>query len=457
MADAVDFQPDTSAPSVGKALNDACAEVNLAWTKKAGAHPFQIRQFRSRRDAEVVVLIDEGVGPAFYANVFVTSQYVKANRSPNTRSKVLRSIAMARTWAKRKGYDFDEVLRTGEFISIEDVESLADYLLLSADSQNDYCKSKAVALQHSANVISLEKLRPNHRELASSAIKAAAPVEAAARIYWVAEYIEWLLRNRLGTLDRLRNSSSDIQKLGFQVLARLRQRGRGLGDSTAEDETLEGVPREIIDRITETLRPGAPGNPFEPGFLQARNYLLWLFFVATGGRRGEIRPAKVGDVTYAMRILYLRESKTVSRDAPIGLEGALAFDAFIDGFWSQLPKEARRRGFIFVDKEGRHISLRQINRIFVRIRERVPEVPDFLTTHTLRRSWNDYFSKMVDRQPPEKRIFREEEARVRRKLQGWSENSEMAEKYDRRHLRRRADELGQELANDITSGGAKKR
>ena len=129
MADAVDFHIDTSALSVGKALDDACAEVNLAWTKKAGAHPFQIRQFRSRQDAEVVVLIDEGVGPAFYPNVFVTSQYVKANRSPNTCSKVLRSIAMARTWAKRKGYDFDEVLRTGKFISIEDVESLAERLI----------------------------------------------------------------------------------------------------------------------------------------------------------------------------------------------------------------------------------------------------------------------------------------------------------------------------------------
>jgi integrase len=232
-------------------------------------------------------------------------------------------------------------------------------------------------------------------------------------------------------------------------VARLRERGRFSEDPTRDDDPLKGVPQEVLDRVTAALSPGSPENPFEPGFLQARNHLLWLFFIMTGGRRAEIRAAKVADVEYATRLLHIRESKTMPRSVPIGELAADAFDAFIAQHWGLLSKNARKQGFLFTDEHGDQISLRQVNRVFERIRVKVPEVPDFLTPHTARRSWNDRFSEMVDGLPPHKRMSPEKETLTRNRLQGWTPNSEMGAPYAKRHIAKRANELGEALANEI--------
>ncbi|TIW03432.1 MAG: hypothetical protein E5V74_09140 [Mesorhizobium sp.] len=95
-----------------------------------------------------------------------------------------------------------------------------------------------------------------------------------------------------------------------------------------------------------------------------------------------------------------------------------------------------------------------MNRIFERIRAMLPDAPDYLTPHTMRRTWNDRFSELVDQQPPDKRMDPEQEIRIRNKLQGWSPQSEMGAQYARRHIRKRADDLAERLANNIIERGS---
>lgn len=49
--------------------------------------PFQVKEFTSRSGDEIVLLLDRQDGPAFWPNVFVTSQYVVAGRAADTRKK----------------------------------------------------------------------------------------------------------------------------------------------------------------------------------------------------------------------------------------------------------------------------------------------------------------------------------------------------------------------------------
>lgn len=140
----------------------------------------------------------------------------------------------------------------------------------------------------------------------------------------------------------------------------------------------------------------------------------------------------------------------------IGEITAEAFDHFMTEHWSTLPKEARRRGYLFTDEGGKHLSARAFNRIFEFARAVNPAIPDFTTPHTMRRTWNDNFSRTIDSLPSDRKPPEEREIQMRNRLQGWSPNSKMGALYARRHTRRAADELAESLINNLDNetGGA---
>jgi integrase len=426
----------------------------LAWDVGKSALPFQVRRFTGRQGNEVVMLVDRGRGPAFYPTVFLTCCYEKSGESASTREMVLRAIGMAHAWADARGRDFDDDLRHGSFLSLADVEALADHLMLSVEAQAtaNAVTSAPKNSPRSGSTVDLERFRPRPERLAAvpGGIE---PGNAFSRIKWVARYVEWHLQQRLGVADRSGPDCPGLRHSGPQALARLRERGRGNGRRALDNEALEGVPQEVIDLVSNALRPGNPLNPFEPGFLQARNELLWHVFVSSGGRRSEVQSVLVKDVTYSQRRLFFSTSKTRTRTVSISQEAADQFERFIEDHWAGLPQAARRRGYLFTGKTGEHLSPRAVGRVFEAIRERVPGCPDFLTAHTTRRSWNDRFSEKLDALPPEKRIPAEQEMRARNMLQGWSPTSSMGALYANRHLRRKADELGEQLANAISKRG----
>jgi integrase len=427
---------------------DPTVESDQAWTGSKSPLSFQVRRFVGRAGHEFVILIDRGRGPAFYPTVFMTCCYDKARKSPNTREMVLRSVGMARAWAEARGRDLDWDLRHGPFLSLADAEALADHLMLSVDAQACANNVAAALRQAGGRVLKLEKHRPNPKVLASvpGGLQSGS---AFARIKWVAHYVEWHLLQRVGNAERSSAKGIDLRHIGPPIVARLRERGRGDGSRWIEDEALEGVSQEVIDLVSAALRPGDSQNPFTPGFLQARNDLLWHLYVSTGGRRAEVQSVLVKDVSFPQRRMYISKSKTRTRTVPISSAAADRFDFFIEHYWAQLPRAARKRGLLFTSETGRPLSVRAINRIFVAIRTRVPGCPDFLTPHTTRRTFSDSFGEMIDRTPPDKRPPVEEEMRMHNLLQGWSPNSSMSAHYASRHIRRKTDELAENLANTI--------
>jgi hypothetical protein len=60
----------------------------------------------------------------------------------------------------------------------------------------------------------------------------------------------------------------------------------------------------------------------------------------------------------------------------------------------------------------------------------------------------------VDAVPPDERMPEAKELQVHNKIQGWSEKSDMSALYAKRHIRRKADELGERVANSIGKGSA---
>lgn len=426
--------------------------MSSAWTVGKSSLPFQVRRFFDRTGYEVVILIDRGRGPAYYPTLFMTCFYDKTGKPPSTRESVLRTLGMARAWAGARGRDLDDDLRHGPFMSLADAEALADHLMLSVEAQAAANIVAAEKVRRTPRPASkLERLRPNPKALAS-APSGLDPDNALSRIQWVARYTKWHLEQRMDTADHSTAGCADLLIRGPQVLARLRERGRGAGKGSSDDEALEGVSKEVIDLVSDALRPGDPQNPFTPGFIQARNEVAWHFYISSGGRRTEVWSMLVKNVNFSQRRMYISESKTQPRWVPISPAAALRFDMFIQDYWSKLPQAARRRGLLFTSSTGEPLSVRAINRMFVTVRTRVPGCPAFLIPHTTRRTFSVRFCEEVDALPPDKRMPEAKELQVHNQIQGWSEKSDMSALYAKRHIRRKADELGERVANSIGTG-----
>lgn len=403
---------------------------------------FKVHRFAARSGIEETVLTDRAGMPWFWPNVFVTSEYRNASKSPNTRAKILRTLGMAVFWARSQGRDIDEDLTLGNFLSMADVEDLADYLSLTAEEQER--RGGLSAELSPSKIISLEAFRPDHRHLE---VKRAEVdnAEIATRVRWAALYIEWHLNRRTGSLDRHRAAAESLSTIGPKVVARLRQLAPRVPSVSDDEITLEGVDFEVLRRAEEAMRPGSRDNPFTFDFVQARNYLIWRLLVDTGARRGEVSAAKVDDVKYSLRRFEIRVSKTIARTVPISAKTADVFDVFVERFWSQLPRDARNRQYLFTDEKGNSLSLKAINRIFERLRKRVPGIPDFMTPHTVRRTWNDRFSAQIDAMPADQRPSQEQEIQTRNRLQGWSGKSSTGNRYAKRHIRRKADQVAEAM------------
>jgi integrase len=85
------------------------------------------------------------------------------------------------------------------------------------------------------------------------------------------------------------------------------------------------------------------------------------------------------------------------------------------------------------------------------LRRKCPDLPDDLSPHVLRHTWNDHFSELMD----EKGVPEEIEHKMRSRLMGWSETSKTATTYTRRHVHKRARAAALQLQRSIARDKSK--
>jgi integrase len=113
--------------------------------------------------------------------------------------------------------------------------------------------------------------------------------------------------------------------------------------------------------------------------------------------------------------------------------------------------EVRRKGvsprgdhmFLWVASNGGlPLSIASLNKVWLTLRKRVPQLPKDISSHVLRHTWNDHFSAALDRNRtvPPTLVEENNEKKVRSYLMGWNENSGTAATYTRRHIQKKAAE-----------------
>lgn len=414
---------------------------------------FLIRRFRTAKGSralETVVITDLDGSPAphYFPNLFATTNYELAGRSPHTVDKLLRAIGMAKMWAEAVGRDLDDDLSEGCFLSVSDVTDIVRFLGLNAKQQaSEYLAATGAASTNA--IVRAKRFAWNTPKPTST--KTATAIEKGNRLRWLAAYVDWH-RGRRFDNRRLSEIEAHLNESAKASVANLRAQAPSASHRWHDDELLEAPDVEIIRRIDRILHPESPENPFSSPFVRWRNYLAWRLLFDTGARRGEVTTAATDSVLVQKRRFSITVSKTIARTVPIIEKTADVFDHFFHEFWLNLPDgcEAHRTGALFTDAKGQALtSGKFINRFFVAVRQIIGPQPWDITPHTMRRAWNYILSMKLDSLPKEKRFSRQKEAEMRIRLMGWSENSRQAARYNRRHTRERSDQIAQQMMDEI--------
>lgn len=212
----------------------------------------------------------------------------------------------------------------------------------------------------------------------------------------------------------------------------------------------QGMTKTEVERMLKAIDPASPDNPWKNKHARVRNQLIFHWLLSLGLRKGELLVIKLADidlrsneVTVSRRAddpeeLRKDEPNTKTKDRLLSLGDTLANMTrdYILGVRKAMRNAKRHPYFIVATGTGRPLTKSAVNKLFVELRTKVPGLPEELTPHVLRYSWNDAFSEQMDA----KNVEPAEEEKMRKQQMGWSDKSKMASLYTKRHTEKKAKE-----------------
>jgi integrase len=200
-----------------------------------------------------------------------------------------------------------------------------------------------------------------------------------------------------------------------------------------------GLSDAELTELRAVVTPGAKRNPFKPA-LQFRNHVIIELMLATGLRRGELLKLKLGHLPFGPKhTLTVERSpddiedsrrnepqvKTREREIPIPKPLAVELWRYV-----QKHRKPARHSYLFTSQRGGvPLDAGGVNGIFSLLVKRCfPGLEGKLHPHILRHTFNN---RLMDT-ARELGWSDDRRQKVQTYLNGWSDNSRMAETYTRR-------------------------
>src|SRR5581483_1273891 len=396
---------------------------------------------------------DSGV-PLFVPTVSAVTEIRGRNRATATIEQALRAVMALHVFLDARGIDLPVRLREGRLFELGEIEELVRHCRLPVGALEI---DIATALVPASKPISLEKLRMRP----SAPKREVHPATAAVRLGYIRDYLRWLATQRLLQMKHGDPVYSALLSQMELVLRTLKERAPGSGHRSGTKHR-KGLSPEALAWLERVIDPAFAGNPWTGAHARERNALMVRWLLSLGLRRGELLGIRIPDINFQANEVFIARraddpadprkyqpnTKTNARLLP--LDDALALDTrrYILGARRNF-EAARRHDFLFVASgTGAPLTLVAINKIFACLRKKCPELPEELSPHVLRHTWNDRFSEIMDRH----RVSEETEKKVRSRLMGWSETSDTAVTYTRRHIQSKAREASLQLQKSMRRG-----
>ncbi len=400
--------------------------------------------------------------PLFEPTLFSLTQLRGRNRSTSTIQQALRSVMVLYLVLGRLGVDLSMRLKEGRLLDLGEIEELVRACRMPLDSYLQLGHFNTGLSVRKA--INLEKAKARTKNRPTSVEVDAGT--AAIRIHYCRDYLNWCVTRQLVKLRRADELFSCLKKTAEVAIdafeGRMPQHSR-----RAVVQKRQGLPEDALMRLMAVIEPTSPDNPWKGKHSRERNYLIINWLLSLGVRRGELLGVHTSDINFqSNEVLIARRAddpndprknqpntKTNARLLALDEELSTLTQRYVMSTRKSLAG-ARRHQFLFVaNGTGAPMTLVAINKIFSTLRAKCPDLPEDLTPHVLRHTWNDQFSVLMDDQ----RIPAEIEQKIRSRLMGWSETSGTAAIYTRRHIQKKAIDASLKLQGKLKINDDPKR
>lgn len=394
--------------------------------------------------------------------LFEPTAFLSRERRPNglafsTLRAYAEAIRFLLTWADCAGIDLQQRLNEGQILDLHEVEALAGSARRGVDDLHRATPTRDAALQ-ALRLITPERAR--RRAGRSSSV--VDPAVTGTRLRYIADYLEWLAKSKRHRLRADSVLAATLDKAIDEVPKTLRARVPIAGNRNPDTQR-EGLPEDVQERLLQVTASDSVENPFRKKFARDRNELIVLILYHLGLRQGELLKLKIDKAHFdaRKRLLYVTRSPDdpadPRADAPQAKTRARKLelsDRLTKKILDHIVNHRRHRpnsgrhAFLFVSNSGDPLSKSALSKIFVTIRISKSDLPDHLSPHPLRHTFNENLSEMFDKDG----VTDENEKRLRSYLNGWSETSNTAAIYLRRRTRKNAQKIGVDLQNKLNEG-----
>lgn len=386
--------------------------------------------------------------PSYDATAFELQMLRGRGLASSTMEQALRSIAILLRFLDSSNIDLNERISEGRILTLGEVEGLARLCHQPCKTMHHYLPGASAGSNKVVHISGPS--RQSNAELAGVDKQT-----TSIRLTYIAQFISWKATSHLQLLAFNHPARSALQSAILTIEKAILARRPRLRGWTAKIDR-KGLDTAVLANILLVTRPDQPANPWKSIHARIRNYLIILWLLIKGVRRGELAGIRIAHFNSPMtRVQIVRRAddpkddrlhqpnaKTRYRDFELSDRISRLTREYILQVRSRI-KRAKKHDFLFVaDRTGRALSLSAINKIFAHLRENVPDLPKDLSPHWFRHTWNDNFSELIDELNRQGAgIDETTEKGIRNWLMGWSPESEAAVGYTKRHTRTKADRL----------------
>lgn len=285
---------------------------------------------------------------------------------------------------------------------------------------------------------------------------------AANRLHYIHQYLRWHAFGFLMQLDSHEKAYLALRDRVEKACNALKARSPCLTIRSRRDQR-QGLSDQSL-AVLESVVDGAQ-KVWQNEHAQARNQLMLRWLLELGIRRGELLGIRLCDIDFQkLEVLIARRAdakddpraqqpnaKTYERVLDISEELAEITHNYV--LWCRANQGlSRRHDYLFVaGGTGKPLSIAGANKLFSSMRKAGLNFPEDVTAHVLRHTWNDRFSKQMERAG----MSPEAEQKMRSVLMGWSPTSETAATYTRRYVRERASRAMKGMQGRLSVSGGK--
>lgn len=376
-------------------------------------------------------------------------KYRTKGRAANTIHLVCRCMALLYRQLDTAKINLLARLAEGRFLTPPELDRLAAAVQYRMDDLDDDSDG-----QSDSNVIHIAKIG-FRRGTVVEEVTTVDVASQASRLRYIADFLEFVSRYVGATLEDAKQRQLKTETA--YALAAFREHIPAV-PKRAKLNARVGLSVEEQNLLLDVIHPDSPRNPWAREYTRLRNWLFVVVLLASGMRRGELLGLQIGDLSSTAPKLRIIRRADEGNDPRLVQPGTKTNDREIElapsimkKLWSYINNErrsikaARAIPQVFVSDEGAPLSQASIDKLFLQIRQACPDLPEELTSHVMRHTWNERFSEEADAMG----LSESAEERARNNQQGWSDNSKMGATYTRRHTAKKGREISLKLQEKL--------